>query len=393
MKIETIASILFSLTNIPIQVMDEKEKSVLYNSLNMPAKVRDYVQKNKTQISTHISNQKSVRLKDLSNMIYVGFLVGRYKIILGPFLDQDMDVTILSAFKRRLRLIGEEAILLDNMVNQLRVLNSSEIDFLYHLVLSVVNQPITPITYHKLVPEKVKSVKEIDVDQLFKEFKFVEQNYQNEDLYLHIVETGDIEKAHQFETSEIMVKLPERAINDSLRNSKTRLTIFNTLCNRAAIRGGIDVQLGHQISTNFGIIIESMKSNFDTNIIIRDILVSYTEAVNNYAIKNYSNLIRNAILYIRRHITTNVSLQEIADFLFVSKEHLSRQFKQEAGQTITQYINHSKIIEAKKLLEQKSQTVMDIAIMLGFANSSHFSKVFKEQVGVTPKQYQKNKEN
>ena len=69
--------------------------------------------------------------------------------------------------------------------------------------------------------------------------------------------------------------------------------------------------------------------------------------------------------------------------------YLSRQFKKEVGITVTQFINHSKVLEAKKLLEKKSHSVLDISVMLGFSNSSHFTKVFKQELKITPKQYQK----
>lgn len=388
MELEAVNQIIFSLSGVSIYTLNENNKTTLNNGLVIPNKVNEIIKSNRNQVLKQIHHDDVVRLKDMSNMSYIGFYVQECKVVIGPFLDQETDLNNLTAIKRRLRLIGEEAVMLDNMYNQLRVLDPTEIVFLYNAITRLTGFTLDPIQYRRLTPEKVKSAKTIDVDSLFKEFEFVARNYQVEEQFLKLVESGDVEQAHNFRTHEIMVKLPERAINDSLRNSKTRLTIFNTLCNRAAIRGGIDVQLGHQISTNFGIQIESMTSNFDTNKFFKDILVTYTEAVHNYAIKDYSKLIRNAILYIRRHITTNVGLQDIADYMFVSKEHLSRQFKMETKQTITQFINKAKVIEAKKLLEQKNQSIMDISIMLGFANSSHFSKVFKDHIGITPKQYQ-----
>ena len=389
MEMESFLRILYSFTNIPIYDIDENQRSSLFSSFSVPPKLNEIIKSNRTQIIRQLqAKNEIIRLKDLSNLAYVGFHHQGHKIVLGPFLEQETDLNNLTALKRRLRLIAEDAVQLDNMFHQLRVLSSVEIDMLYHMITELGGRTFDPIQYRVLTPIKVKSAKQIDLDSMFQEFEYVRRNYDIEDQFLQIVETGDINQANAFQYHEVMVNLPERAINDSLRNSKTRLTIFNTLCNRAAIRGGIDVQLGHQISTNFGIQIESMKSNFDSNKFLKDILVTYTEAVYQYGIKGYSKLIRNAIFYVRRHLTTNVSLQDIASFLYVSKEHLSRQFKHEVGMTITQYINHVKIVEAKKLLDQQAQTVLDISVMLGFANSSHFSRVFKQDTGMTPKQYQ-----
>jgi AraC-like DNA-binding protein len=188
-----------------------------------------------------------------------------------------------------------------------------------------------------------------------------------------------------------MKQLPKRAQNDSLRNSKTRLTILNTLCNRAAISGGIDVQLGHSISTNYGIQIENMKSIYDSSKLTKEILISYTDAVNNYSLKTYSTLLKSAILAIRRNITERYTIRNLSEELFISKEHLSRVFKKETGYTVSEYIFKSKILEAKRLLNRSSHSILHISEMLGFNNNSHFSTLFKKFEGISPSQYKKGK--
>ncbi|QMS85077.1 helix-turn-helix domain-containing protein [Candidatus Xianfuyuplasma coldseepsis] len=381
-------NVLYKLINIPFYVLDENKESSLFSGLSIPDKLNEVIKKNRIQVIRSIEADTVSRLKDVSNLSYIGFMIQEDTVVIGPFLEQETDLNNLTALKKRLRLIREDAVMLDSMFNQLRVLESVEIHFIFHLIKRMFGTGLDPLQFKLLTPERVKNAQRIDVDSLFQEFEFVKRNYEIEDMFMSIIETGDVTKARNFQTHEIMSNLPERAINDTLRNTKTRLTIMNTLCNRAAIRGGVDVQLGHQISTNFGIQIESMKSNFDANKFMRDILLTYTEAVDQYAIRDYSKLIRNAIFYIRRHITGSVSLHDIADYLYISKEHLSRQFKHETGYTVTRYINRTKVIEAKKLLKQQTHSVLDIATILGFANSSHFSKVFKDYEGITPKQYQ-----
>ncbi len=388
MELSAFFQIFNSLINIPIYEMNEEKKSSLYSELFMPIKMKEIIKKNRYLVVSKIKRGKIIRLKDYSNLGYIGFFLENSKVVVGPFLEQEVSLKDMSDLKRRLRMIGEEAIMLDNMYNQLRVITPMEMEYIYNLIMIMANKSFAKIEFAGITPQKVKNASELNIERLFKETKIVEKNYQIEDKLLKIIETGDVEKAKKFQFHEIMVNLPERAINDSLRNGKTRLTILNTICNRAAIRGGIDVQLGHQISTNFGIRIEAMTSNFDAKKITGEILVSYAEAVYNYAIKDYSKLIRNAILFIRRRITTSISLQDIADYLFVSKEHLARQFKKETKMTVSKFINHAKIIESKKLLKERNHTVLDISTMLGFSSSSHFTKVFKEEMGLTPKQYQ-----
>ena len=120
-----------------------------------------------------------------------------------------------------------------------------------------------------------------------------------------------------------------------------------------------------------------------------EIVVSYASAVKEYSLSGYSKLVKKAILLIRINLTRKYSLSNLANDLYISKEHLSRIFKKETKMTVANYTNYSKITEAKKLLDEKSQSIINISSMLGFSNSSYFSKVFKEIVGVTPKNYKK----
>jgi len=258
---------------------------------------------------------------------------------------------------------------------------------MYDSMRALSNTVYIPINFINVTPAKVKSSQKDIFDKLFEEFEYVKQNYDIEDEFSFIISSGDIEKAKNFPSEQIMVSLPKRASNNSLRNTKTRLTILNTLCNRAAIRGGIDVQLGHQISTNFGMIIENMKSIFDSVSLTKEIIISYAEAVDNYSLLGYSKLIREAILKIRRNITSNYNLENLAKDLFITKEHLSRTFKKELNMTVSSYIKKAKIVEAKKLLTTPNHSILSISSMLGFSSSSHFTSVFKKNENESPKHY------
>ncbi len=390
MKRNNIYDIMHYLSNIPFYIENKNGETIDFMKLIIPSKIKKLIKGNRKQIIMSLSSSTISQLDDNSNLSYIGLIVDKDYVVVGPFLKREMTLNQTFQLKKRLRLIGEEAILCDNMFHQLRVLNVSEIELIYHIIKTFNNEHETTLEYKKLSTMPVKNVVEIDPHSLFQEYEFVKRNYKIENLYLQIVQRGDVKAAKTFMTQEIMTNLPERARNDSLRNAKTRLTIMNTLCNRAAINGGINVQLGHQISTNLGIQIERMDSIIDANRFMKNILVAYTESVRDYAIKDYSTLIKNAIFYIREHITTPVSLQNIANFLFVSKEHLSREFKKETGIQVSKYIQKAKVVEAKTLLKNHNHSVSDISIMLGFANSSHFSNMFKTHTGMTPKEYQSN---
>ena len=88
--------------------------------------------------------------------------------------------------------------------------------------------------------------------------------------------------------------------------------------------------------------------------------------------------------YIRRHLSEPITAEQIAAELFISRPHLSRKFRQETGETLTNFILKEKVAESKQLLRYSEKS---IAAYLGFSSPPHFARVFKKYTGQTPQQY------
>jgi len=392
-KTNILAFNLFSLIKVPVSIYENSKIIMKYSNLFVPSKLVKIIEENKLLICKERATCDKgdvIRLTDPSYFTYLGISIDKYEFIFGPFLEYEYDSIRLNSLKMRLKVVGEDNHIFDDFYHNLVVLIPQNIEFIVNTIIKSYDQEIQRLNYKNIVGKTIKIKHKDQTDSMFKSLAYVKQNYEAEAMFLNVVLSGDLKKANTFITKNIMTHLPDRALNDTLRNEKTRLTILNTLCNRAAIRGGIDYQLGHQISTNYGIQIERLKSVYAIDRLTKEIIIGYTQAVNDYSLKGYSKLIRNAILNIRRNITVKYSLKELAEDLFVSKEHLARTFKKETKMTVSQYVNHSKIHEATKILKRKEQSIINISTMLGYSSSSQFSNIFKKQMGISPKDY-KNK--
>jgi two-component system, response regulator YesN len=91
--------------------------------------------------------------------------------------------------------------------------------------------------------------------------------------------------------------------------------------------------------------------------------------------------------YLRQNYQEDIHLQKIADRFFLSKEYISRKFKQEYNETITDYLTKIRMEKAKELLENPHLKIYEIAYNVGYQNEKYFSKVFKKIVGLTPNEY------
>lgn len=94
--------------------------------------------------------------------------------------------------------------------------------------------------------------------------------------------------------------------------------------------------------------------------------------------------------YIQSHYKEDISLQDIADRFSLSREYISRKFKQEKNENITDFIGRIRIDKAKMLLHNPQLRIVQISEMVGYQDEKYFSKVFKKLVGVSPNQYRKN---
>ncbi|MBN2982025.1 response regulator [Cohnella algarum] len=99
------------------------------------------------------------------------------------------------------------------------------------------------------------------------------------------------------------------------------------------------------------------------------------------------NSIREIALFLRQNYKREVTLQEISDRFFLSREYISRKFKQEFGVTITDYVTQVRIEKAKELLENPHLKIYEIADFVGYQNDKYFIKVFKRAEGVTPSEF------
>lgn len=97
-----------------------------------------------------------------------------------------------------------------------------------------------------------------------------------------------------------------------------------------------------------------------------------------------SFIVRQARAYIAQHCADKLSLQEVADHCFISQWHLSKLLNKHLGQTFYDLLNAERMQRAKELLENPALRISEIAEEVGYADTAHFSRVFKKLEGVAP---------
>ena len=101
----------------------------------------------------------------------------------------------------------------------------------------------------------------------------------------------------------------------------------------------------------------------------------------------HSDVVFKAMEYIRQNYDHKLSLDDIAQHVYLSRSYLSSLFREEAGQTLFSYINQVRVEKSKLFLMDPSISLASVAAMCGFEDQSYFTKVFRKITDLSPKQY------
>lgn len=97
--------------------------------------------------------------------------------------------------------------------------------------------------------------------------------------------------------------------------------------------------------------------------------------------------LRRVTDFIEENLDTELSLADIAEVAGFSEFHFSRLFKSRTGLTPHRYVIQRRINKAKELLKHSQMSIKEISANLGFSDQAHFTTVFKNIAGTTPKQF------
>jgi len=392
MKLEKIAYNIFNMTNVSFSFYENNSKSYETNHLLLPEQLKYELDENKHTIITNHKDNKILRIQYKYGLTFLCLYLNQKNIIFGPFLINDDYEKDIDELIMHYKFINEEAYMLENFYGNLKVLSEFQQNLIIKLIQNANTLDFENIKIHNVQVKKIDNHSFYESQAFNFNTKMIESNYEIEKSLLKIVRNGDVEAAVNFDFHKTANQMLIYQ-NNSFTNMKTNLMIFDALCNREILKCGVDLHLANKISNNIKFQINKISLSSELRNIAQKILFTYSKVVRDYTLPNNSSNIKKIILFIRKNLTEKISLEDIAKKLFITKEHLSRLFKKEMGITISEYIIKTKIEEAKKMLKNTDHNILDIAQLLNFANSSHFSNSFKKITGVSPTDYRKNSSN
>lgn len=165
------------------------------------------------------------------------------------------------------------------------------------------------------------------------------------------------------------------------------LIIWNAIFSREIIRNGISKKYLHTIYNKYYRLIKdtiTIRAMQDLELKIineyLDLLINDTEITENFVV---NKLLQALHLNIENH----TSLEVICKNLDISVGYASACFKKHKGVSIMKYLREIKIERAKTLLLSTDKTILEISILLGFHDQSHFTNTFKKIASMSPTEF------
>lgn len=178
--------------------------------------------------------------------------------------------------------------------------------------------------------------------------------------------------------------------NDALRNLKYHVVITVAFVTRFCVEGGMERETAYNLSDLYIMKIDKARSNDEVYKIHMEMICDFTERMKKI---NQGNACSKPIVlcyeYVYYNLNKRIKVKDIAKSLGLSVPYLSKLFHQETGMLLSDYIMKKRIETAEQMLKYSDYEAVDIANFLAFSSHSHFIKVFRESIGITPYQYRK----
>lgn len=305
-------------------------------------------------------------------------------LIAGPILIKKITLSQIDHFIHIYNLKGNLKRTLMDYYSQLPIISFKQYQHIGLLLQTLSHSHIAHSRYvedfHKVLDKKSNFNKQL---LICKEAITSRMPYQLEQQLWKSVREGDLPTINKL--------IPEfskyNLLDESIRSMKNVAIIICSYLRINAIEGGLEPNMASTLSDCYLLMIEKQVKQSDLAILIHKMTIEFVTQVKRCNTHVYSSTVQRAINYISCHLNESLTLNQVASQINIHPSYLSNLFKKEVKITFKNYILNKRIKEAKYLLEYSSDSILDIALHLGYCNQAYFTRIFKELEGMTPTQY------
>ena len=266
-------------------------------------------------------------------------------------------------------------------------------DSLFMLAKGLMSQEITELVkrreinkINERISEKITALKE-DYPSSFQEDNEKLYLFEKEKELVSKVKLGDKKGAREVLDDLIGFSYFQSASRFEL--VKLKAIELTVVLARAVIEEGADLEVIFGLEyMHLGYLKVASDIN-ELNLCLTKVLDAFVECP--FSLKNVKNrdVIFRAMNFIRNNFNKGIALEDVSNEVGLNASYFSKLFKNETGESYTDYLNRVRVEGSKQLLSQSNFSLVDIAQLVGFNDQSYFTKMFKKVEGVSPGKFRK----
>lgn len=391
MDLEAACRLAQDITGVTITPLDNVVQQAAFITKNQFHPAQRYLSKQQlSQTLASLSAGDSISFTDLFRIRYLFFRLGTVPVAIGPFCSEMFS---LHDCETLLQNIGIH----DISAKDLQVLRgtfpihaeSSVIHIVHSLSRALgLGDPLASIRKVEQDSRHPNTAPEAIPQKLYT--KMVQERYQIEIEFMDCIRRGDTNMAiHTWKRLHQSVAFI-RSLGQTLETARISAAITRTIIRLTAAEIGIPSLVNDLLSGESTAIIRHAKTIDEIDAEHERLIRVYCQAIREHRNQHYSNLVLSAMYQMDRHYAQNMTVQELADELEISTDHLTAQFRKETGQTPLAYLTAVRMRQAARRLIESSAPVNQICAEVGILDANYFIKLFKRAYGQTPLAYRRN---
>jgi two-component system response regulator YesN len=248
---------------------------------------------------------------------------------------------------------------------------------------------------NKLKEKSEASQQQSEISEYLKAIKLVEDESSpvypltKENELLSAITDGDKQDASRL-LNEILGYIFFSS-SGSFEVIRARVLELVILLSRAALAGGAESEKIFGMNYRYISEINKFKNVDELCFWLTEIMNKFMNNMFRFNEVKHVDVIYKAADYIRRNYMKKISLDDVAEHVYLSPSYFSKIFKNEMNCNFSVYLNNVRIEHSKKLLISDKVKLVDVAGLVGFEDQSYFSKVFKKLTGGTPKKFRETR--
>lgn len=319
----------------------------------------------------------------------LGEIKSAAKITVGPFLmveKQDyIDCELVDLF----HIASEETSLVETVLEKIPYVPTQRVNQLSTLLFMAVGFMNNVSKENQLLSAQSSDVIQGQITTYLMQLKNEEAppSYPlaTEKELLSSISKGDKKRAHQ-----LLNELEGHILFSTGRNFKlvcSQIYELLVLMGRQAIDAGANPERTLAMSRSYQEKIFTFHNIEELCLWLAEATNELMNSIFKFADARHANAMHLCTQYIDTHYFEKITLEDLAQKVYLSTPYLSRIFKEEIGTTFNNYLNQVRISKSKSLLQCDNLRLTDISIAVGFEDQSYFTKVFKRITGITPNKY------